>query len=231
MKKNLLLIAGVSGSGKSHFETELKANGFCKAVTTTTRPQRDGEVGGVHYHFSDVADFEQKISNGDLVEFAMVGSNYYGMDLASLNDLAKKNSNLYIILDPQGVKAYQEYFADKDDWQIRTLFIDCPVDLRSERVSQRIGDESSFEQIFDVMERLLQTRSCETEWRSMVSYDLYCPVSRTSQDTKTVSERVIEAFNSRSNGFLSTRVKEPVAPRQRLLQLQSALNLELLTKR
>ena len=50
--------------------------GFC--VSHTTRQPRDGEVDGVHYHFSSVDTMKTEIEQGKFVEYAQVHGNYYG---------------------------------------------------------------------------------------------------------------------------------------------------------
>ena len=47
-KKPLLLIAGISGVGKS---TMVKDSGLSEVISYTSRPIREGEVDGVDYHF------------------------------------------------------------------------------------------------------------------------------------------------------------------------------------
>ena len=50
--------------------------GFC--VSHTTRKPREGEVNGVHYHFSTVESMKLEIEEGRFVEYAEVHGNYYG---------------------------------------------------------------------------------------------------------------------------------------------------------
>jgi guanylate kinase len=50
--------------------------GFC--VSHTTRNPREGEVNGLHYHFSSVESMKLEIEQGKFVEYAEVHGNYYG---------------------------------------------------------------------------------------------------------------------------------------------------------
>ena len=51
----LVVVSGPSGVGKSTIVAELARRHpqVVPIVTATTRPRRDGEVAGVHYHFMD----------------------------------------------------------------------------------------------------------------------------------------------------------------------------------
>lgn len=47
---------------------------FQKAVTHTTRKPRQGEVDGVHYHFTDPETMKREIAEGKFVESAIVSA-------------------------------------------------------------------------------------------------------------------------------------------------------------
>ncbi len=47
-------------------------------MSHTTRKPRDGEVNGVHYHFTTVEDIRKEIEDGKFIEYAEVHGNYYG---------------------------------------------------------------------------------------------------------------------------------------------------------
>ena len=80
-KPNLVIvISGPSGSGKSTV-----INALCEAdetlrasVSATTRPPRPREVDGVDYHFLSKAEFEKHIQEGNFLEWAEYGGNFYG---------------------------------------------------------------------------------------------------------------------------------------------------------
>ena len=66
---NLFIIAAPSGAGKSSLIRALlerHADGSMQvSVSSTTRSPRPGEEDGVHYHFMNVAEFEQRIDAGE----------------------------------------------------------------------------------------------------------------------------------------------------------------------
>lgn len=77
--KNLHIIPGVSGSGKTTIgramEQRLRAS---LVVPYTTREPREGEVDGHDYHFRDMDDFTGRMRNNDGGwTYTRVGENYY----------------------------------------------------------------------------------------------------------------------------------------------------------
>mgnify|MGYP006437424829 CR=1 FL=1 len=100
----LFVISAPSGAGKTSivhaacgYDTSLK-----RAVTTTTRPMRDGEVDGRDYHFLTEADFHAKVEAGDFIEYANVFGNLYGLTRAAVETHLSQGQNVVVILDVQG---------------------------------------------------------------------------------------------------------------------------------
>ena len=63
----VLVLVGKSGSGKSRIERELASNfRYEKAVSTTTREIRNGEVDGIDYHFVNDEEFNKMMINDKL---------------------------------------------------------------------------------------------------------------------------------------------------------------------
>src|SRR5436853_90975 len=78
----LFIVSGPSGSGKStliadvlpRFPGQLRL-----AVSVTTRPRREGEEDGKHYHFWTREQFEQELKARAFLEHAIVhAEHYYG---------------------------------------------------------------------------------------------------------------------------------------------------------
>jgi guanylate kinase len=77
-----VVFAGPSGVGKGTLINMLMKrfpnNQFGFSVSHTTRKPREGEVNGVHYHFTTVDQMKKGISEGKFIEHAEVHGNYYG---------------------------------------------------------------------------------------------------------------------------------------------------------
>ncbi len=59
MKKTLLFLCGLSGSGKGFFAKNVLPKGlFTPLKSMTTRGIRDGEIDGIHYYFKTETEFE-----------------------------------------------------------------------------------------------------------------------------------------------------------------------------
>jgi guanylate kinase len=107
----LIVLAGPAGSGKSTLCDRLVAEvaEFTRVVTTTTRPPREGEVNGVHYHFFTPDEFKRHVASGDFLEWAQVHGNnpyrlYGTLKSSVLNPLAAGQS-LIMSIDVQGVES------------------------------------------------------------------------------------------------------------------------------
>ena len=77
-----VVFCGPSGVGKGTLiELLMKRfpnDQFGFSVSHTTRKPREGEVNGVHYHFTTVDEIKVEIDAGKFVEYAEVHGNYYG---------------------------------------------------------------------------------------------------------------------------------------------------------
>jgi guanylate kinase len=70
MAQNVYLISGPSGSGKTSLTQALlkRTEKISRAVTVTTRQQREGEINGVHYQFVNRTQFVELERAGELLE-------------------------------------------------------------------------------------------------------------------------------------------------------------------
>jgi guanylate kinase len=80
-RARLTVLSGPTAVGKGTVVTRLTREHpeIFVSVSVTTRPPRLGEVDGVHYHFISDAEFDALISEGALLEWAIVhGVHRYG---------------------------------------------------------------------------------------------------------------------------------------------------------
>lgn len=63
---------------------------FGFSVSYTTRPPREGEINGVHYHFVDHATFQSKIERDEFIEYCQVHTNLYGSEKAQIDEFKKQ---------------------------------------------------------------------------------------------------------------------------------------------
>ena len=111
----LFVVSAASGTGKTSLVKALldRSTNLHVSVSHTTRPQRVGELDGVHYHFIDRADFLSQIERGAFVEYAEVFGHYYGTSQAKVEQQLRQGHDVLLEIDWQGAA------------QVKSLFPDC----------------------------------------------------------------------------------------------------------
>ena len=110
----LLLFSGPSGVGK---DTVLdivlnKDKNLQKSVSLTTREIRENEVDGKDYHFISMEEFENMISQGQVLEFAKYGSNLYGTPKAPVDKWLSEGKTVILKIEVQGASKIKELYPD-----------------------------------------------------------------------------------------------------------------------
>lgn len=100
----LLVVSGSSGAGKDAVIDRMKQLRMPVAhvVTATTRQQRPNEIHGIHYHFLTVARFHEMVEKGEMLEWASVYHNYYGVPRFAVVDALKSGKDVVVKVDVQG---------------------------------------------------------------------------------------------------------------------------------
>jgi len=100
----LLVLSGSSGVGKDAVLTRMRKLGrpFHYVVTATTRLQREGEKNGVDYYFLSQEKFQQMIDKDQLLEWAEVYGNYYGVPRDEISKALSKGADVIVKVDVQG---------------------------------------------------------------------------------------------------------------------------------
>ena len=108
MSKGLLIIlSGPSGVGKGTVRTELfkdESLNLCYSISMTTRSPRPLEQDGVDYFFVTKEEFENKIKEGELLEYAQFVGNYYGTPLDYVEKLRDEGKNVFLEIEIEGAK-------------------------------------------------------------------------------------------------------------------------------
>jgi guanylate kinase len=110
----LVVVSGPSGVGKSTIVAELARRHpqVVPIVTATTRPRRNGEIAGVHYHFMDVDTFTRLREEGGLLESAEVHGHWYGTPLDQIRGILRAGRDAVLTIDPQGAREVRRLVPD-----------------------------------------------------------------------------------------------------------------------
>lgn len=135
-----IVMSGPSGVGKSTmlkklFEDFPDKFGF--SVSHTSRNPREGEVDGVHYHFSNKDDMQSEVDEGGYIESATFGGNMYGTSKKAVRDVAEANKICILDVDEQGVRNLKN-----TEFQPIFIFIKPPSIEELERRLRGRGTES-----------------------------------------------------------------------------------------
>lgn len=110
-KGSLLVISGPTCAGKGTICKELlKINkNIWPSISYTSRPIRPTETNGIEYYFVTKQEFEEKIKNGDMLEYAQVHYNdYYGTPKDKIKEKLDEGYDVLLEIDIQGAIQIKE---------------------------------------------------------------------------------------------------------------------------
>lgn len=144
MKNNkfLITITGPSTSGKSTLATLFKEDGFTEVVSTTTRPQRTGEIEGTSYYFTDETNFINQLENQDLVEHVKVGKYFYGVSKKAISDVIDQGIPPVLVIEPNGANKVAEYCKEQGIL-LHKVFVNNDMNVLIERLQKRFHEDKN----------------------------------------------------------------------------------------
>lgn len=100
----LIVLSGPSGVGKDAVLQSMRSSDahYHFTVTATTRSQRPNETDGVDYIFVPRDEFQRMISSDELLEWANVYGNLYGVPKSQVADALRRNQDVILKVDVQG---------------------------------------------------------------------------------------------------------------------------------
>lgn len=119
-----ILVVGPTGSGKNTLINAAREAipDLAFAVSATTRPMREGEVDGVHYHFLSREEFIQKVEAGAFLEWAEYGGNLYGTLRSEVEPAIAAGNLILSDIELQGVRQVLKNLPEEERV---TIFIDA----------------------------------------------------------------------------------------------------------
>ena len=110
----LIVVSGFAGSGKGTLMKRLVEDyeGYALSVSMTTRNPRPGEVHGREYFFVSKEEFERKIEEGGLIEYASYVENYYGTPRDYVEEQMAAGKDVLLEIEIQGALKVRKRFPD-----------------------------------------------------------------------------------------------------------------------
>lgn len=112
-KGSLFVISGPSGTGKGTVCAQLlKEENIFLSISATSRDMRAGEAEGVTYYYTTAENFEKMIKNGEMLEYAVYGGNYYGTPKKAVCEMLDSGKNVILEIEAQGALKVKELMPE-----------------------------------------------------------------------------------------------------------------------
>jgi guanylate kinase len=102
----VFVITGPSGVGKGTLIKELlqRVPNLELSISATTRQPREGEVDGRDYHFLTPEQFDERVEQGDFLEFATYSGNLYGTLRSEVERRLGEGHSVVLEIEVQGAR-------------------------------------------------------------------------------------------------------------------------------
>ena len=184
----LIVLSGPSGVGKDAVLARMRKLGYpLEYITTvTTRPQRAKERNNVDYHFVSTERFQEMISHNELLEWANVYGNWYGVPKQPIRQALDGGRDIIVKVDIQGAATIKKVLP-----QAVSVFLVPPSE---EELAIRLRERHT-ELPFDLA---LRINTADEEMKQLPLFD-YVVVNKQGEIDLAVSqiEAIITAEKSR----------------------------------
>jgi guanylate kinase len=161
-RSRLVVLAGPTAVGKGTVAAHIKEHHpeIHLSVSATTRAPRPGEVEGEHYFFVDDAEFDRLVTEGELLEHAVVHNrSRYGTPRRPIADALAQGKTVLLEIDLQGAR--QVRAADP-----RATLVFLAPPSWDELVDRLVGRGTE-----DAEERARRLRTARTELAAQGEFD------------------------------------------------------------
>jgi guanylate kinase len=176
-KSKIFIISGPSGAGEDSIINGLKKYfPIERVITTTTRAMRSGESKGNPYYFISRKDFEEKIKNDELAEYAQeYNDNFYGVTKKELERISTCGKIGIWKIGYKGVITAKKLFPE-----IKSIYIAPPsLEILRRRIMRRDNVSEQY-----VNERMEYTK----EWMKHKSIYNFKVVNEEEKLQKAIKE-------------------------------------------
>lgn len=135
---NIFIFCAASGTGKTTLVSRLTAHNphIRVSVSHTTRPPREGETDGVHYHFVSRDHFVELIGEAAFLEHAEVYGHFYGTSVAGVQSLCVQGFDVILEIDVQGAAQVRKALPEA----VSIFILPPSMPLLEQRLRQRKTD-------------------------------------------------------------------------------------------
>jgi guanylate kinase len=186
----LIVLSGPSGAGKDVVLSRLSELGYpLRYITTvTTRSQRVNEEDNIDYQFISTEKFQEMISGNELLEWANVYGNWYGVPKQPVKQALDKGQDTIVKVDIQGVATIKKILP-----QAVFIFLTPPsMEEVITRLKQRHTESA--------LDLALRIKTAEEEIKQLSLFD-YVIINKQDEVDLAVSEikAIISAEKCRVN--------------------------------
>ena len=178
----LFVLSSPSGAGKSTIARMLMEAdpGVDMSVSATTRPKRDGEIEGVHYHFVTDAEFDRMLESKAFLEWAHVFGFRYGSLKNEVIKVIEAGRDVLLDIDWQGTQQLKQVDPD-----IVRVFILPPSMRELERRLRSRGTETE-----EIIQRRMNRAAAEiSHW---AEYD-YVLINNDAEKCRELVHNILKA--------------------------------------
>ena len=191
----LILFSGPSGVGKDTvLDVVLNKNkDLQKSISLTTRDIRENETDGKDYYFISVPEFEKMIADGEVLEYAQYGSNFYGTPKGPVDKWLSEGKNVILKIEVQGAENIKKLYPDS----VGIFLLPPSMEVLEKRLRSR-GTEGED----DIKKRL---EIAHNEIKKSKLYDYFVineDIDCASDDVLSII-RAIDFSNKRMNNYIS----------------------------
>lgn len=178
----LVLFSGPSGVGK---DTVLKVvldkdKSIQRSISLTTRNIRENEVDGKDYYFVSVDNFKKMLDNGEVLEYAQYGKNFYGTPKAPVDKWLDEGKTVILKIEVQGAQQIKNLYPDA----VGIFVLPPSMDELEKRLRSRGTEDED-----DIQKRLEIARN---EMEKSVYYDY----NVINDDLDTASDDVLKILKT-----------------------------------
>lgn len=157
----LVVLSGPSGAGKDAVLYRMKVSGYALkyVITATTRQQRPNETNGMDYYFVTFAQFQDMIKKDELLEWAEVYGNWYGIPKVQVRRSLEMGQDVIVKIDVQGAATIKKMVPNA----VFIFLVSTSKDDLAMRLKQRHTESSA--------DMALRLRAADDEMKQISRFD------------------------------------------------------------